>query len=448
MLNDEKGRGIRKKVGSGKTIEGVVKSNLCTGCGTCVGICPEDALEMMIDHCKGIYTPQVDKGRCSECGLCLEVCPGHSVDFRGLNLDFFGKEPEDILLGNYLKCYIGHATNYKIRYNSASGGLVTALLLFALEEGMIDGALVTKMSEDNPLEPQPFIATTREEIILAAKSKYCPVPANVALKEILKKEGKFAIVGLPCHIQGIRKAELVNKKLKEKVILHLGLFCSSPMTFKGTDFVLQKYRLTKENIARLDYRGEGWPGYMTIQFKDGAEKLIPRSEYGIFHSLGFFTPSRCALCCDQTNELADISLGDAWLPELEEDRIGTSVIICRSKEGENLLQYATSKGKIALWNIEEKKVRLMESKKASFPMNSRLAYLSGKKQPNYNTSLPKVGSTPVFLLLYAYTSVPLLYLNMFLSSRRQLRWLIKPVATLEQIAMKLGSKLVRLIRLK
>ncbi len=430
------------------TIESVVNDELCTGCGTCVGICPLSAAEMVRSETKGIYLPQLDDEKCNQCGICLDACPGHSVDFQQLNLDIFGQEPEDVLLGNYLNCYICHATDYEIRYNSASGGLVTALLLFALEEGMIDGALVTRMSEDNPLEPQPFIATTREEIISAAKSKYCPVPANIALKEILKKEGKFAIVGLPCHIHGIRKAELVNKKLKDRVVLHLGLFCSSPMTFKGTDFVLQKYRLTKENIAHLDYRGEGWPGYMRIQFKDGVEKLIPRSEYGIFHSLGFFTPFRCALCCDQMNELADISLGDAWLPELEEDRIGTSVIICRSKAGENLLQHATGKGKIALWNIERKKVRFMESKKVSFPLNYGLAYLSGKKRPSYNISLPKVTSTPIFLLLHTYTFVSLLYLNMFLSSIRQLRWLIKPMAILEQIAMKLGSKLVRLIRLK
>ena len=431
-----------------KTIEPVVKDGLCTGCGTCVSLCPQEALKMVIDNPKGIYVPQLDRECCNECGICFEVCPGHSVDIKGLNTEIFGKKPEDILLGNYLKCYIGYATDYDIRFNSASGGLATALLIFALEKELIDGALVTKMSKENPLEPQPFIAMTREEIISAAKSKYCPVPANIALKEILKKEGKFAIVGLPCHIHGIRKAELVNKKLKDKVVLHVGLFCSVTMTFKGTDFILQKYRLTKENIAHLDYRGKGWPGYMRIQFKDRVEKLISRSEYGIFHSLGFFTPSRCALCCEQTNELADISLGDAWLPELEGDRIGTSVIICRSKAGENLLQQAAGKGKIALWNIEGKKVRLMESKKVSFPMKCRLTYLSGKKRPNYSTLLPNVGSTSIFLMLYNYTLVPLLYLNMLLSSRRQLRWLIKPMAILEQIIMKLGSKLVKLTRLK
>ena len=431
------------------TIAQVVKDGLCTGCGTCISLCPNEAINLTINEKKGIYVPELNDGKCNNCGTCYKVCPGHEVDFKQLNSEIFGKEPEDILIGNYLNCYIGHSMDYDIRYNSSSGGLVTQFLIFALEEGIIDGALVTRMKKDKPLEPESFIARTREEIIAASKSKYCPVPANIALREILEsKEGeRFAVVGLPCHIQAIRKAELVNKKLKERVVLHLGLFCSHPMTFKGTDFVLQKYRLTKENIAHLDYRGEGWPGYMKIQFKNGNEKHIPRGEYGIFHSLGFFTPARCALCCDQINELADTSFGDAWLPELEEDRIGTSVIISRSKSGENLMQHATGKGKLALWNIDEKKVRLMGSKKVSFPLKYRIAYLSGKKRPIYNISLPNLGSTPIFLLFYVSTFVSLFYLNMFLS-RSLMRWLINPMIILEKTVMKLGNKIVRLTRLK
>ncbi|GAI03623.1 unnamed protein product, partial [marine sediment metagenome] len=225
-----------------KTISKVVETGLCTGCGTCAGICPQQCIAMVEDTSKGIYLPQLEREKCNECGVCLKVCPGHEVDFKALNLEIFGKEPEDILLGNYLNCYTGHATDYDIRYNSASGGLVTALLIFALEQGLIDGALVTKMRENNPLEPQSFIARTAEEIISAAKSKYCPVPANIALKQLLKEEGMFAVVGLPCHIHGVRKAELVNSKLKEKVALRLGLFCSQTPSFFATEYILQKMK--------------------------------------------------------------------------------------------------------------------------------------------------------------------------------------------------------------
>jgi len=225
-----------------KTIAQVVKDGLCTGCGTCVSLCPEEAIKLIIDEKKGIYISELDEDGCNNCGICYKVCPGHEVDFKGLNLEIFGKEPEDILIGNYLNCYTGHSTDYNIRYNSSSGGLVTALLIFALEEGIIDGALVTRMKRDNPIEPEPFIARTVEEIIEASKSKYCPVPANIALKEILdSKEGeKFAVVGLPCHIHGVRKAEQINKKLKEKIVLHLGIFCNHVPNFWGTKLLLQR----------------------------------------------------------------------------------------------------------------------------------------------------------------------------------------------------------------
>lgn len=362
------------KVSKGKTIGEVVKGGLCTGCGTCVGICPMDAIEMVIEHKKGIYIPQLDEEKCNQCGLCFEVCPGHAVDFKQLNLDIFGREPEDVLLGNYLNCYIGHATDYDIRYNSASGGLVTALLIFALEEGVIDGALVTRMREDRPLEPQPFVARTKEEIISAAKSKYCPVPANIALKEILEsKEGeRFAVVGVPCHIHGIRKAESVNKKLKEKIVYHLGLFCSHTDTFLHTDFFLQKCGVKKEDVARFDYRGQGWPGSMRIQLRDGTAKVVPYLQGIIWHGLGFSIPECCMFCSDALAELADMSFGDAWgLRYLKDDKAGKSIFLSRSEMAEQLLRNMISKGHAEARKTQIKdqvrssQILLYEKKKAS-----------------------------------------------------------------------------------
>ena len=168
------------------TIEPVVKRKLCTGCGTCAGICPRDAIEMTVHARKGCHVPRLDRKRCTRCGLCHRACPGHSVDFESFNSKLFGEIPEDVALGRYLGCYIGHANDRSVRRDCASGGLVSSLLIFALEEDLIDGALVTRMREDNPLRPEPFIARTRDEILSAAGSKYCPVATGTALKEILR----------------------------------------------------------------------------------------------------------------------------------------------------------------------------------------------------------------------------------------------------------------------
>lgn len=414
-----------------KTIEEVVTSGLCTGCGTCVGICPQQALTMVKSDSKGIYIPQLDMEKCNQCGICLEVCPGYSVDFKGLNLEIFGKEPEDALVGNYLNCYIGHAADYDIRYNSASGGLVTALLVFALEQGMIDGALVTKMSQRSPLEPQPFIARTREEIIFASKSKYCPVAANVALKEILEQDGRFAVVGLPCHIHGIRQAELIDKELREKIVLHLGIFCSHSDGFLQTEVLLQELGLKKQDIAKIDYRGHGWPGMMSIVLKNGATRLIPYSEAGSLHGLWFFVPSRCMLCCDATSELADISCGDAWLPEIvANETTGKSLIVVRSKIGEALCQQAMLSKYVELEEIDSDKVKqagnMMRSKKRDIKVRFYLSKLSGNSIPTYNTVLLRP-------TLAGYLRSGLVYFNVWVSSQRYLRRFAILLSRLEQL---------------
>ena len=101
----------------GKTIEEVIKNNLCTGCATCVSLCPRSAIELIKDDSKGIYLPQLNEEECNQCGTCFDVCPGHTIDFKQLNLEIFGKEPEDILIGNYLNCYIKHLQATLQRYD-------------------------------------------------------------------------------------------------------------------------------------------------------------------------------------------------------------------------------------------------------------------------------------------------------------------------------------------
>lgn len=43
--------------------------NHCDQCGTCIAVCPEDAL--MLNE----FKVAVDHEKCSECGLCVKICP-------------------------------------------------------------------------------------------------------------------------------------------------------------------------------------------------------------------------------------------------------------------------------------------------------------------------------------------------------------------------------------
>lgn len=374
-----------------ETIAQVAREGLCTGCGTCAGVCPREAIEMQV--IQGVYLPKIDWRKCTRCGLCFKCCPGLSMNFELLNKKVFGMQPDDKLLGNYVRCYVGHSTDHEIRYNSSSGGVVTQLLIFALEENLIDGALVTCMKKSDPLKPKPFIARTRRDIISASKSKYCPVAANEALKNIRKEKGRFAVVGLPCHIHGIRKAEENVKALKEKIVLHLGLMCSHTVSFFGTELLLKKLGVAQEQVAEINYRGKGWPGSMLIKLKNHSSVSIPYisgwNAYWPVFSCFFFTPKRCLICPDQTNELADISVGDAWLPELKNERIGKSIIVARTIKGEEILKFACSSKVLSLKSIECEKVKRSQREPLRFKKNDigiRAAMIgySGEKIPPFS----------------------------------------------------------------
>lgn len=375
---------------STESIISTVNDELCLGCGTCFSICPVSAINISMVPSKGTYLPQINQEVCIKCGKCYQACPGHSIGFKQLNLELFEKDDlRNDLIGYYKSCYTGYATDLDIRFNSTSGGLVTAILLFALEHGLIDGALVTRMSKNDPLEVEPFIARTKEEIIGASKSKYCPVPANIALKQIIDSDDeKLAIVGLPCHIQGVRKAERISPKLKQKIVLHLGLFCGRCPSFIGTEFLLQSVNVEKSNVESIDYRGGGWPSGTSIILKNGNRLFIPHNiTWGL---ISLFVPRRCTLCSDGVCELADISFADAWLPELSRDKMGLSLIINRSDIGERLLKMMASSSNLELSPIDASKITershksMLYFKKNSLTARMNIINLLGKNIPSYD----------------------------------------------------------------
>jgi coenzyme F420 hydrogenase subunit beta len=371
-----------------RNISSVVKDQLCTGCGTCVAICPNKALKLSMDKNKGNYVPRIVNKQCNMCGVCYKVCPGHEVNFKQLNQTVFGKQPEDALLGNYTECYTGYSTDYNIRYNCSSGGFVTALLIRMLEAGEIDGALVTRMRKDRPLEPEPFIARTREEIYEARGSKYCPVPANIVLRELLKtKGGRFAAVGLPCQIQGLRKVEMINKEVHDKIAMCLGLFCSHMPRFQGTKYILSKKGIDCTEVVNIRYRCEGWPGKMKIETKNGEATLINNC----WETLGapLFCNRRCFMCYDALAEFADVSFGDAWLDKvIQNDTIGTSIAIIRTQIGHSIMHELKDMHCIEMKHIKPKEVvqsqkKIIFSKKINVWKKMDFLKKMGMKTPNY-----------------------------------------------------------------
>ncbi|HQA81002.1 MAG TPA: coenzyme F420 hydrogenase/dehydrogenase beta subunit N-terminal domain-containing protein, partial [Methanoregulaceae archaeon] len=140
-------------------------------------------------------------------------------------------------LGKYKACVSARSTNKEILKRSQDGGIVTQLFAYALEEGIIDGAIVAGPG-DEPYRPRPFIATTVDELMSARGTRYNISPNVSWIKEATRSYGldKVGIVGTPCQMQAVRKGQLYPfgwRDVDDKIALAIGIFCMENFPYQS-----------------------------------------------------------------------------------------------------------------------------------------------------------------------------------------------------------------------
>ena len=362
----------------------VIKPGLCTLCGTCVGVCPTKGIIVNFDQ----EEPEL-VGECNACGICYSSCPGKEIPLSNLDKALFGRDRSVVenerfgIVKTYLK---GYATDLSIRNAGASGGIATALLVCALEQGIIDAAIVVSTPTNNPWRAKPKIATTPSDIIHAAQSKYVMVPVNSLLNEAVQKGfKKLGIIGCPCHIHALRKMQIHKKprNITSKIKILLGLFCGTNYSFHATEHILKEWiGLPFDHVIKLEYRGGPQSQDLCVTTAEGKIIRIPWVQYRPFMTA--FQRDRCLMCYDWSAELSDVSIGDMFAFEMTTlNKIPRwSGVIVRTKEGENLIDDAKRRNYIKvhmakeeefLRNVgfEEKKhgaaYRLIQRKKHGWP---------------------------------------------------------------------------------
>lgn len=325
---------------------------LCVGCGTCVGICPRNAISY--EFINGYATINFKESECIKCNLCVISCPIVSyITFKSGTQEVFGKTQ------NILKVFLGHSTDPKIRYYSASGGVVTSILIFLLEKGEIDGALVTKSKGKEFI---PYIARNSKELKDTQGSIYFPTFAMKILRELKDSRGQYAVVGLPCQVDALKN--LLNQGIipKDRIKYFLGLRCFQTCAPWYLDYIIRcMLKLSNDEVYEVSARKYGWPGKILIKSKYGTYKIPhfydKKLGIGLWNSLGvghFNAQLGCLICTNHENFNADVTFADAWLPEvMEKDKIGTSLIIVRTVKGLDLVEKAESKGYIAIRSIKK-----------------------------------------------------------------------------------------------
>ena len=231
----------------------VISQGLCTACGTCIGVCPEKAIEMngVIPECTG---------HCIGCGSCYEACPGKEIHVDRLDLKVSGRprKENEKRIGIHQNCYAANSADPNIRGNAGSGGVLTSLLLCAFEKDLIDGAIVTAISPDDPVKPMPFIAMGPDDVIQSQKTKYMLVSGGLTsiLNEAVNERGlkRLAVVGSPCHIHAVRKLQhtdnpYLRTTFGEKIKYAIGHHCAFNFFPEGTHTPLFRHLAWRRKMS-------------------------------------------------------------------------------------------------------------------------------------------------------------------------------------------------------
>jgi coenzyme F420 hydrogenase subunit beta len=216
------------------------------------------------------------------------------------------------------------------------------------------------MSTEKPWLTEPFIATTREEILEGAQSKYILTSVNEILAESSKFKGVLAYVGLPGQVQSIRKLQKAGDPAVSNIQFIFGPFYGNTLHFSSVKSFLRSHgEKDYTKIRKLYFRHGEWPGNMRVEMESG--RIIELKKFHANYLIPFHIVRNSLYCSDFTNEYTDISGGDAWAPVYEERGKGFSLVVGRSSRGSLLLEEMKREGWLNLTPISEKECIDMHS---------------------------------------------------------------------------------------
>jgi coenzyme F420 hydrogenase subunit beta len=313
----------------------IIEPGFCTLCGACEAACPVHAIKVEHDKPHRLHDCADDL---NSCPICYDICP-HTEALLFETLRFVANAPHRRdTLGYYRKILLAHATNPTLRDASRSGGVVTALLNFAINQEIIDGAIVSEASSRVPIKVGPSISLVPDDTLSAVDAKIVPSAVAEAFGRAVFEHGKasVAFVGIPCHIVALRKLEAWQHRIMSSLRITIGLFCLWTFSLgQLLEYLLDRYDIAANEIQHVDLT----PNEYLVATENRVVQ-IPLSEAKPY------IMNRCRTCTYFTSQLADFSVGGAgplkdW-----------SIVIIRTKEGEDFFDRAVKEGVVTTKRIE------------------------------------------------------------------------------------------------
>ena len=330
------------------SLETILESNLCVGCGLCESISGSDVLRMEIISSGQIRPSRHDAIASRDENLILSVCPGTSVTAHDQTAPY-----ADPVWGPAFRIAKGFTHDQTIRHTGASGGILTAIADNLLQRGEVEFVLHVATSVESPLTAEPQYSSTLSELLQGAGSWYTPVAPLKEVHSLLEQGRRFIIIGKPCDIAGMRNLASQDKRVDELVPYMFSFFCGGVAAQHANDQIVAHHGLSTSDVLSISHRGLGCPGPTRVTSNDGQIFDISYSE-AWNGDLTLNMQFRCKICPDGVGELADITVGDIIEPGILRDSeqhsvtAGYDAIIARTAKGVALLQDLEDGGVISL----------------------------------------------------------------------------------------------------
>ena len=372
--------------------QNIIKNNYCIGCGACASVTDSPFKMKMNDFGNIVATSTEDLD--NNKSKVLKICPFSNYaknEDEISNIVFPMVKKVDAKIGRYIECFAGHVKEGYFRENGSSGGVAKWLGYTLLKENKIDYfvQLLPNQTKD-PKQPlfDYVIISDKDEVLKGSKSSYYPVSLVSVIKTIKEKEGRYAITGVPCFIKTLRLLALEEKCLNERIKYTIGIICGGMKSANHSKLIGWQLGVSPENLVGIDFRRkykdrpasnkiyQVWSNTDNIERYEDSNKII-----GTDWGSGFFKPKACDYCDDVVGETADISIGDAWLPQFVNDPNGTSIMVIRNSDIVEILKKYRTTNKLVLHKLTAEEVAT--SQEGGFRhRREALSYRIAKKEIN------------------------------------------------------------------
>jgi coenzyme F420-reducing hydrogenase beta subunit/polysaccharide pyruvyl transferase WcaK-like protein len=359
---------VRRRGHVADSLQGVIDNDLCIGCGACMFVDPRITVRLHPE--KLIYEPDHPGDE-----RAAAVCPAVQVDFPGLHAKIF-PDQEVTPYGVVDSVWLAQSTDEPRNNKASSGGMIKELLRLLLARPDVDGVIALDKVEG--LDFRARLVTDPDEVDTLPGSIYHNLAQPRAIELLRENEGRYVLVAIPCQLEGIYQyIHTYEPHLAERIHTTVGLLCGWQYGHHAIRAICSYLGVRYEDIEDISYRGGGPVGKLRIRTHQGKEVSASRRVdfgYQVAFDRHFNTP-RCHLCINHSNYLADLVVGDAWLPSTVFTKTGISLIICRKPATRAMLDEMDAAGQIVRTQVTTEEIRESQTDRVIF---GNFAYAYGE----------------------------------------------------------------------